>query len=378
MIGQRVAVFISCAALALVALPVAPATSLVIAPTDPDRRCAWPIAYPGEANYAYPDTSAAYFVQAAFLAPGDEIVITGTDPKARYWSLQTYRFSDSTLLDSVNDVTVRRAGRGAKATWTVRVVAPSADKGRDPNVLKAAGTAKPGDAFGSNLTVVMYRVYAATTTSVAGGPMPSITVKDAATGTTERLAPCKPSQVGPPENRPVLEPAVGVGTVFVRGAASRFYPSADTAYLVAQAPYRSDQILVMTGKAPRSPGEVRYWSVCQNINAGDLPVVDCVRDTDVVRNRAGRYTIAVVGTGQISAAERRNYPGVTFLEWGDTSGPTVPDAFLLYRNILPDPGFAFAASRVPLLKRADRYIGDYAPRLASLPIAQFRADYRAE
>jgi hypothetical protein len=176
----------------------------------------------------------------------------------------------------------------------------------------------------------------------------------------------------------VLEPAEGVGMNFVRGAAARFYPSADTAYLVAQAPYQAENILVMTGKAPRTPSEVRYWSVCQNINEGDLPVVDCVRDSEIKTNRAGRYAIAIVGEGQIPEEERRFYPGVTFLEWGDTSGVDVHDAFLLYRNILPNPRFRFAASKVPSAKRADRFIGEYAPRLTSVPIAQFRAEYEIE
>jgi hypothetical protein len=378
MVRKRMAAAAACGALFLGVLTATPVASLVVTPTDPDRRCGWPIVYPGDANYAYPDTSAAYFVQAAILAPGDEIVVTGKDPKARYWSLQTYRFSDSTLLDSVNDVTVRRVGRGASATWTIRIVAPAADTSRDPNVLRGAAAFKPGDPFGSNITVVMYRVYASTTATTSGGALPQVTLKDAAKRTTERLTTCRPSQVGPPENRPVLEPAEGVGMNFVRGAAARFYPSADTAYLVAQAPYQAENILVMTGKAPRTPSEVRYWSVCQNINEGDLPVVDCVRDSEIKTNRAGRYAIAIVGEGQIPEEERRFYPGVTFLEWGDTSGVDVHDAFLLYRNILPNPRFRFAASKVPSAKRADRFIGEYAPRLTSVPIAQFRAEYEIE
>jgi len=371
---RRFFIAVLCGALAMVAVP-APVASLTVTPTDPNRRCGWPIVYPGEANYAYPDTSASYFVQAAILGPGDEIIVTGKDPAARYWSLQTYRFSDSSLLDSVNDVTVRRVGKGANATWTVRIVSPSADNGRNPNVLKGAGLYQAGDPFGSNVTVVMYRVYAPTGGGAGGGALPRVSLKDAMTGATERLAPCRPSQVGPPENRPVLLPAEGVTTAFVRGAAERFYPSADTAYLVAQAPYKPGEILVVTGKAPRTPRDVRYWSMCQNINAGDLPVVDCVRDSEVVTNRAGRYAIAVVGTGQVPTGERRNYRGVTFLEWGDTSGVSVPDAFLLYRNILPNPNFRSAASRVPITKRADRFIGDYAPRLTSMTIAQFQAEY---
>lgn len=350
-----------------------PAYAMLITPTDPGRRCAWPIAYPGASNYAFPDTAAAYFVEAAVLDVGDEIVVTGRQPDARYWSLQTYRYSDSSLLDSVNDATVRRSGTGTQRKWTVRVVPPTRDSGKDPNVLRAAGP-YDGEHFGSNITVVMFRVYVSGGANPAGGPLPAITLRYARDGApvSEPLPRCAPEQVGLPENRPMLSPAQGVGPDFVRAPGGSFYPSADTAYLVAQAEYRPNQVLVITGKAPRAPRDVRYWSICQNVNEGDLPVVGCVRDDEVILDSSRRYTVAVASKEQVPAVERQNFAGVTFLDWGEPH-PGYSDAFLIYRNILARRGFSGAVNKVPLTKPAKEYLGEYAPRLQWMSLDDFRS-----
>ena len=363
-------------------LLIAPATTssaLVLTPVDPDRQCAWPINYPGTANYAFPDTDAAYFIQAAILDPGDQIVITGKDPKARYWSLQTYRFSDSTVIDSVNDTTVKRRGKGKKRRWTVTVTSPDRDNGKNPNVLSGAG-AFDGVNFGSNITVVMYRVYVSGTRSESGGSMPKVALKTRdANGkkSTIKLTECRGDQIGLPENRPSLEPGEGADMLFRRGPDARFYPSADTSYLVAQAEHRSDEILVMTGRAPRTPKDVRYWSICQNVNAGDLPVVDCLRDDLIALNDNRTYTVAIVTGEQRDALQGTSTQDVSYLDWGSKVEGEYEDAFLIYRNILSRNRFTGSASRVPVLEPAEPIIGDYAPQLQRLSVEQFIAEYAA-
>lgn len=372
---RRSLVAMAVVALAGLVLPAAPASAMMLTPTDPNRACGWPIAYPGSANYAYPDTNAAYFVQAAIMDPGDRIVISGKDPKARYWSMQTYRFSDSTLLDSVNDETVKRRGKGSKARWTITVVAPGQDRGKDPNVLSAAEWTGVDL---SNLTVVIMRVYVSGTSNLSGGPMPTVTLQSGTgkAATRTKLKTCRPDQVGPPENRPVLEPVPDVPSRFVRGGAERFYPSADTAYLAAQQAYDEDAVLVVTGKAPRIRKDVRYWSLCQNINEGDLPVVNCLRDDEISTDAQGYYRIAVVPNEQISPAERAAYPDVDFLDWGAAGDSGYDDAFLLFRNVLPNKKFRGAVTRVPVAKFADDHIGEYAPVLTMIPRAEFDAEFR--
>jgi hypothetical protein len=361
--------------LAAVALPTALTPQAAAVTLTPDRGCAWPIIYPGTANYAYPDTNAAYFVTAAILGKDDRITINGIDPKARYWSMQTYRFSDSTLLDAVNDATVRRTGKNKQ--WAIQVVHPSKANPRNPNILTGAG-AFDGVTFGSNLTVIMMRVYVSGTKSASGGALPTVTLRSG-TGrdaTVRTLKTCRGDQITPPDNRPALEPAEGATDRFVRAGAERFYPSADAVYLGAQQSYDPDSILVVSAKAPRVPRDVRYWSLCQNVNEGDLPVVDCLRDSQVDLDSRGFFRIAVVAAEQIPRREWAAYPDVDFLRWSAATTGPLPDAFLIFRNLLPRKGFVGSVARVPVNAFADEHIGAHAPIITMMSRAEFDAAYR--
>jgi hypothetical protein len=354
----------------LAAIPSA--HSATILPADPERRCAWSVVYPLDANYAWPDEDAAYINQAVAIGPGEKLVITGRDPKARYWSITTYNLEDRMVIDRVNDVTVKRQGKGSTAPWTVTVT-PKQDR-KDPNSLQAAPLPKPGaqPSF-KNVTVVMYRVYLSETGTYSGGALPTVTIHHAdGTKRTERLPACKTDQIKAPEIPLGLEPAVGVPSeYFVRAEGGRFYPSFDTAYLAAEVPYDPERILVISGKAPRSGkarnADVRYWSLCQNVNAGNLPVVDCASDADIAKQRTdGRYVFAVVGPGRV--VDRSLYPGVTFLDWSATS--ETPHAFLIMRHILPNPAFANAIDKVALGQPASTAMGEYTPVIEQLTLQE--------
>ena len=360
-------------------LGVAPvAQSVSVLPGDPDRRCAWSVVYPLDANYAWPDEDAAYINQAVALGPGEKMVITGRDPKARYWSITTYNLEDRQVIDRVNDVTVKRQGKGTSAPWTVTVT-PRQNR-KDPNSLQAAPLPGAGQApTFKNVTVVMYRVYLSETGTYAGGALPTVTLHhvDGTKTRAERLPPCKPEQIKAPEIPLGLEPAVGVPSdAFIRAEGGRFYPSYDTAYLAAEVPYDPARILVVSGKAPRSGkarnADVRYWSLCQNVNAGNLPVVDCASDADVQgQRRDGRYVIAIVGPGQV--ADRSRYPGVTFIDWSKAASADLPPAFLIMRHILANPKFAQSIDNVKLGDRASTSMGDYAPIIEHLTLDELSA-----
>jgi len=363
------------------AASLAPASAVVLLPRDPlkpgapDRVCGWSINYPADANYAWPDTDAAYFVQSALISKGDEIVITGRDPKARYWSIQTYNYADREVIDSVNDEQVKRVGKGAKRTWTVTVsTKPSKPgdsqlQGGDPYVV---GSPFDITKDGKKLTVIMYRVYKSGTSTAAGGPLPTVTIRNA-DGTTQRLKTCTKSQIGPPANPVVLDAQPGIPDQFVRAEGGRFYPSFDTSYLIGGRAYDPDRVLIVTGKAPRVRQDVRYWSLCQNVNESPLPVVGCVSDADIKMTR-GRYTIAVVTRDQVPLAERAKYRGVTFIDWGapDAAGDYKP-ATLLFRHILPKRSFAFSVEKVRLNRPATTTMGPYAPIIDQVPLADLRA-----
>jgi hypothetical protein len=349
------------------------ARSVVLLPPDSARYCAWSVVYPGKANYAWPDTNASYINQAVLLGPKEKAVITGRDPKARYWSITTYNLQDREVIDVVNDVTVRRSG--PKKTWTV-TVSPKHNPS-DPNSLKSAGSYTYGTPLNfKQVTVIMYRVYLPESGGYSGGTLPTITVfhDDGIRKQAERLKACTPSQVGPPDQPLGLEKAVGLeGEQFVRADGGRFYPSYDTAYLAAEAAYDPETVLVITGKAPRVRKDVRYWSICQNVNEPPLPVVDCVADIDIATSPStGKYTVALVGPGQVP--DMSAYPGVTFLEWADdgAAGP-LPPAFLIVRHILASKSFKESVGQVPLGKPATSTMGEYAPIIERVPIAELRA-----
>lgn len=359
--------------LTLAAMPAA--QSVLLLPADPARYCAWSVVYPGVANYAWPDTHAAYINQAVVLGAGEKAVITGRDPKARYWSITTYNLADREVIDVVNDVNVKRKGTGPGSTWTV-TVSPKGNA-KDPNWLKSADRYTYGTPLDfQKVTVIMYRVYLSETSTYSGGPLPTITIyhDDGIKKAPERLKACTPSQVGPPEQPLGLEEAIGTPSdYFVRAAGGRFYPSYDTAYLAAEVPYDADSILVVSGRAPVAgkgkKSDVRYWSLCQNVNKAPLPVVDCVSDKDVKLVK-GRYTIAVVGPGQVP--DRSLYPNVTFVEWSETAGDP-PPAFLIMRHILSSAKFANAIDRVEVGQPASTTMGEYTPMIEHLTLDELSA-----
>ncbi|MEY3734901.1 MAG: hypothetical protein RL347_2260, partial [Actinomycetota bacterium] len=228
---------------ALLLVPVQP-----VEPGGPNRFCGWPINYPADANYSWPDTDAAYFVQTAFLEAGEELIVTGRDPKARYWSLQTYNYRDRAVIDSVNDEQVKRVGKGTKRTWTVTVTTSASRTG--DNTLQGAEPFVPPegrlpdlDNEAHQLTVLIYRVYRSETASPGGGPLPTVSIKTK-DGRRQTLKPCASNQVGPPDNPVVLERQPDVPEDFVRAPDGPFYPSYDTSYLVAQRAYDPGKILV--------------------------------------------------------------------------------------------------------------------------------------
>ena len=355
--------------LGLLTAPVA--QSVAVIPTDPTRRCAWPIIYPLGANYAWPDTDAAYINQAVVIGPKEKVVISGRDPKARYWSITTYNYEDREVIDRVNDVTVKRAKNGS---WTV-TVSPKHNP-KDPNSLQAAPLPAAGQTPSfKNVTIIMYRVYLSEVAGYSGGPLPTVTLvhDDGAKGLrTERLKPCTGTQIRPPDETPILDKAEGVPSdYFIRAPGGRFYPSYDTSYLAADVPYDPAKILVVRGKAPSTPKDVRYWSICQNVNVPPLPVVDCASDREIALTN-GNYTIAIVGPGQVP--DRSAYKGVTFLNWADPgAAEPLPNAFLIVRNILPSKSFIYGIDKVRPRQPASPTMGAYAPVIEHVALADLAA-----
>lgn len=94
--------------------------------------------------------------------------------------------------------------------------------------------------------------------------------------------------------------------------------------------------------------ELRYWSMCNNIEAVPYPVVQCAADYATNLDGDGSYTY-VLSADESGADPPTPPPWVpadaTWLPWGSTSEPNI----LILRNMLPSAGFdqtvqgAFAA-----------------------------------
>src|SRR6188472_999907 len=91
-------------------------------------------------NVAFPDTNATYWLLPYALRPGDRIELSGTYPRARYFSLNTYGTrldTVDTLRDaqiapdpgSVNPFATTQTGVGG--TWHATVVNGPADRSRN-------------------------------------------------------------------------------------------------------------------------------------------------------------------------------------------------------------------------------------------------------
>lgn len=125
-------------------------------------------------------------------------------------------------------------------------------------------------------------------------------------------------------------------------------------------------VVMIRAKAPSyrdQPGvpfdaeQLRYWSVCQN----DLPTqryVGCVADYQAHLDDQGYFTVMVSDTADrpINALAEN---GVDWLPWG----PYV-DALLIYRHMLPQPGFAETIHNVPQGTEPADIMGEYVPRSA--------------
>lgn len=122
-------------------------------------------------------------------------------------------------------------------------------------------------------------------------------------------------------------------------------------------------VVMIRAKAPSYRGradtafgdeQLRYWSVCQN----DLPsqrYVACVADHQAHLDADGYFTMMVSDPAdRPSNAIADN--AIDWMPWG----PYI-DALLIYRHMLPDPGFAEAIQNVPQGSLPADLMGEYVP-----------------
>lgn len=401
--AARVLLAAALAATGIVGLTVARAA---VEPGD----CAWfTKADPDRVNIAWPDAGAQYWAAAFAVPPGVDTTITGRFPSSRYMSFHAYE--GSVPVDAITDDQIvpttggnpflphaRRVDRG---TYTLHVIAaaPPADPSdRQPNTLYA-GEGINGEPMVTG--VLLYRVYlpngdpqgeaplptvgytlAGTSTPVASG-LSCAAVRDApgsgvangaVAGTSWPFdAPgvaAQPPSWGLARSGRTANQA-GPATVYT---GNPFFANFDNTYLSLLVGRNAADVVAIRGKAPTFPdtrdakrmpgGQVRYWSVCSN----DFPTtryVACLADQDVRLDADGYFTIVV--------SDPQHKPVLAPTDNWLPAGP-YEDYFLLYRHMLPDPGFAQAIQRVPDAQHIQSTMGDYYPVPVACSTAQFDAD----
>jgi hypothetical protein len=352
---------------------------LLLLPAAPARADPPPCAWGGEVstdsiNALFPENHAAYWAFVYTVRPGLHVRLTGEFPDARFMSLSVYKgeggaFSvdgvDSTLTDHEIDPDAGttnpwRTRRGSPGTFTVDLV--TSPRPGQSNVLPLAPLDTPEGTQGR----LVLRVYLPAGGDFGTVALPTISL---VTGdTTEPLPDCNrnPSRA--------VAPGVAADDAFVRPPPELgLLPNTDTGYLaMTLTPPTGDRVLVIRGRGassadgthpapwPRRRVQLRYWSLCSNLNntqrslvANPMPdgTVDygCRNDDETTLDRRGFYTY-VVGT-ETQRARIEAIPGVTFVPWSANR----PNAqhILFLRNMLANPHFAEAIQNVTAINDAD-------------------------
>jgi hypothetical protein len=331
------------------------------------------------------DTNAVYWATHYAAAPGTRIRIEGHYPFARYFSWNVYDAAGRPI-DAVND-TQLEPDPDSPGMYTA--VVEFGPRPADP----APNTMYTGDSPTGQL---WYRVYVPDEGRDAKGgvPLPRVMLNGSGPGVDachETQAPYLPTPSAPalpdptddgngypgrnpPEWR-LFENLCGSafdilldnesGEAFHPQARERcgdgpgFFANRDIAYVFTGTSRGFGELLVLRGRAP-TLDQLRYFSFCQYEPATQR-VIDCAADHRVPVGPDGRYTV-VVSTAEQRPANARPECGVTWIEWGPQ-----PQGLLIYRHMLPEPGFAEAIQSVPAPGAERAVMGEYYPEGEYLP-----------
>jgi hypothetical protein len=298
-----------------------------------------------------------------------KVTITGTYPKARFFSLALYDNApvSTGLADHLFDAQIKpdpgsinpfanpSANSASDKRYTITVTRTDSNAG---NVLRLhAGTGW-----------LIYRLYLpnAGGGSMGGVSLPDISITDTS-GHTAPLATCaiinrrsevaqlQPQIVPPALENPIAVPSVPDRIWFGPPAVPPplLLPNPDNKYLVSffMPEYEPGRVIVIRGKMPGFPDtyhgasvsqpaphfdtvQLRYWEICQADGASPLPIDGCATDATTPLDGSGFYTLVI--TNDVLRPDWLP-DGVTWLPFGDEK--MVPKLMFL-RNTLPSSGFS--------------------------------------
>lgn len=378
------------AALATIVVLVAVVSAACAAggsPPPAGLSCAWPNKTTRETlNVAYPDTGATYWSMGYNLLVGDQILIDGTYPDARYMSFITYNLAGNVVdgitdrdvspdVGSLNPFADPTAPRGGRYGL---VISNGVSAGTPDNVLATGGITG----------TLIYRSYVS---SLPGDPtggvgLPTVSVRRV-DGSVVPIGTCSSPTAdssvidlinlfGPATDLPAQQPPQFKRPATVAG----LFANPDNGYVAAVAAFQAGRVVVIRGTAPAVPDtlagqspaasgtDLRYWSMCTNEYRKPYPVTACAYDTQVPLDAGGRYTI-VASAAADRPANATTLNGVTWLDWGSTA----QDMVLIMRNMLPSASFNESVFSVTPGQPASTTMGAYAPVTAGCSTATFES-----
>lgn len=392
---------------------------------------------PDVLNVFFPDKAATYWIAAIPALPGTRLRVDGQYPDARYFSFTAYspllEASDGladymTLPVTAGSSPFMTAGVGPGAPYVAYVLPQPMPEQKAVNTLYA-GTFNltPSKSLPIDpLIILAYRIYLPKGSDSGSVPLPKLTLEAADTGVglmTLDMSICQPL---PPSALPsIVNPLIATTSVPVPLANamstqplpvssstpsfSKYYttaetvrvslsaalgfdiplqavtmqiglsplPNPDNSYLSALMTRDKGSMYVVRGKAPHAahqPSEaplgsadLRYWSLCTN-EIMTQRFVDCLVDADIPVDDEGYFTVVVSDpAGRPDSASADN--GFGWLPWGGI----YPDSEMIYRHMLPAPGFTQAIQGVAYDQDPAEVMGEYYPRIAYCDRATFEA-----
>jgi hypothetical protein len=396
---------------ALVAMLVGTTNSMAAASTAEGvspvlPACAWRYQVgPTTLNAAFPDSNALYWITSFKVQPALSIVVKGQFATARYSSLTVYNakfspFATNGITSELTDFQIA-PNHGSTNPWRKKtqtgghytVTLSSSPDSAHANALPIA----PAAAREGSMGYLVYRVYLP-----ASGDqslrLPALTFRlgskstaiSRCTSTTSPTAVSGNMAAAPPPP-PGAGSTTGVLRRFSRNTSSMgsLFPNPDNGYLAAQvAPPTGDDVVVVRGKAPTTPGgyrpapwpssaQVRYFSLCTYVPVLPFPVVanplpdgtvdnGCRSDAQTSVDKKGYYAY-VLGTESQRAAIKA-IPGVTFVPFS-SKYPTRATLVSL-RHLIGN--YPEAVQQVPPNFNPDTaaaVMGDYYPVITTCALA---------
>lgn len=340
-----------------------------------------------DVNIGAPDLDAFYWLDSLSPQPGTQVQITGSYPRARYFSFHAYE-SQGNALTSIYDRQINpdrgsanpfraRPRRGTGGNYTVHVQFE-----RKPSH-PAANTLYVDPSAAGSAALLVYRIYVPQDPTQPDGDVafPRVTVENSSEQTLLAQGACSttPPAFGSalwsqaaeqdyPSGAPTPSVAAATPIPTWERSVGNQLGNQQNAYLVSTISRQYGGLVVIHARVPSfpntragqpayTPDQVRYWSFCtydQNGQAG----IGCEADYNaVIRQSSVTYVVSDPGVRPPNATAAN---GVTWLPWGGDQSA----AQIVYRNMLPATTYAHAVQRITPTSRAQAVMGAYYPQAA--------------